>query len=118
MRFNFILAVALVLTPAALTARPATSGLGAAQITDASDVALLEQDEEKAVASALVEVERTVRPALKKEDFSQAMQPFARLRAPIDAFVTNPYVIVFVCARSNGSKRAHQSIFRALSSAG
>ena len=36
MRFNFILAVALVLTPAALTARSATSGLGAAQITDAS----------------------------------------------------------------------------------
>jgi glycyl-tRNA synthetase beta chain len=58
----------------------------AARIAGAPDAALLEQDEEKAVASALAEVERTVRPALEKEDFSQAMQSFAGLRAPIDAF--------------------------------
>jgi glycyl-tRNA synthetase beta chain len=58
----------------------------AANIAGAADVALLEQDEEKAVASALAEVERTVRPALEKEDFSQAMQSLAGLRAPIDAF--------------------------------
>ena len=50
------------------------------------DAALLELAEEKAVASALAEVERSVKPALEKEDFAQAMQAFAGLRAPIDAF--------------------------------
>ena len=35
---------------------------------------------------ALAEVERTVKPALEKEDFAGAMQAFAGLRAPIDAF--------------------------------
>jgi glycyl-tRNA synthetase beta chain len=58
----------------------------AARIASAPDVALLELDEEKAVASALAEVERAVSPALQKEDFSGAMQSFAGLRAPIDAF--------------------------------
>jgi glycyl-tRNA synthetase beta chain len=58
----------------------------AARIANAPDVALLELGEEKAVASALAEVERTVRPALQKEDFAQAMQALAGLRGPIDAF--------------------------------
>ena len=58
----------------------------AARIDGAPDVALLELDEEKAVASALAEVERTVKPALEKEDFAGAMQAFAGLRGPIDAF--------------------------------
>jgi glycyl-tRNA synthetase beta chain len=58
----------------------------ALRIADAPDAALLELGEEKAVASALAEVERVVKPALAKEDFSQAMQAFAGLRAPIDAF--------------------------------
>jgi glycyl-tRNA synthetase beta chain len=58
----------------------------ALRIADAPDAALLELGEEKAVASALAEVERAVKPALEKEDFSQAMQAFAGLRAPIDAF--------------------------------
>ncbi|HTE37202.1 MAG TPA: glycine--tRNA ligase subunit beta, partial [Reyranella sp.] len=58
----------------------------AARITGAPDVALLELYEEKVVASALAEVERTVKPALEKEDFAGAMQAFAGLRGPIDAF--------------------------------
>ncbi len=58
----------------------------AARIAGAPDVARLEQTEEKAVATALAEVERRVRPALDKEDFAGAMQAFAGLRAPIDAF--------------------------------
>jgi glycyl-tRNA synthetase beta chain len=58
----------------------------AARIAGAPDVALLELAEEKAVASALAEVERAVKPALEKEDFSQAMRALAGLRAPIDAF--------------------------------
>jgi glycyl-tRNA synthetase beta chain len=58
----------------------------ATKIAGASDVALLELGEEKAVASALAEVERTVKPALQREDFSAAMQALAGLRAPIDAF--------------------------------
>jgi glycyl-tRNA synthetase beta chain len=57
-----------------------------AKIAGVPDVALLELDEEKAVASALAEVERTVKPALQQEDFSGAMQALAGLRAPIDAF--------------------------------
>jgi glycyl-tRNA synthetase beta chain len=58
----------------------------AAKIAGAPDVALLEQAEEKAVATGLEEVERMVTPALAKEDFAGAMQAFAGLRAPIDAF--------------------------------
>jgi glycyl-tRNA synthetase beta chain len=57
----------------------------AGKIAGAPDVALLEQAEEKAVASTLAEVERAVRPALAAEDFSGAMTAFAGLRAPIDA---------------------------------
>ncbi len=34
----------------------------------------------------MAEVELSVKPALENEDFSQAMQAFAGLRAPIDAF--------------------------------
>ena len=34
----------------------------------------------------MAEVERAVKPALEEEDFSQAMQALAGLRAPIDAF--------------------------------
>ena len=58
----------------------------AARIGGAPDVALLEQTEEKTVASALHEVERTLGPALKAEDFAGAMKAFAGLRAPIDSF--------------------------------
>jgi glycyl-tRNA synthetase beta chain len=58
----------------------------AERIASVPDVAMLELAEEKAVASALAEVERTVRPALQQENFSGAMQALAGLRAPIDAF--------------------------------
>ena len=58
----------------------------AARIAGAPDVALLEQVEEKAVVSALRDVERALGPALKAEDFAAAMKAFAGLRAPIDAF--------------------------------
>jgi glycyl-tRNA synthetase beta chain len=58
----------------------------AAKIAGAPDAALLEQSEEKAVASALQQVERALAPALKAEDFAGAMQAFAGLRAPIDSF--------------------------------
>ena len=57
----------------------------AAKIAGAPDAALLEQVEEKAVASALEEVARTVTPALAAEDFAGAMAAFAGLRGPIDA---------------------------------
>ena len=43
----------------------------AAKIAGAPDVALLEQAEEKAVASALAEVERALKPALEREDFAE-----------------------------------------------
>jgi glycyl-tRNA synthetase beta chain len=56
------------------------------RIAGAPDAALLEQAEEKAVASALREVERALGPALEAEDFAGAMKAFAGLRAPIDAF--------------------------------
>lgn len=58
----------------------------AAQISGVPDDALLEQAEEKAVASSLAEVERTVKTALEREDFAAAMRTFASLRTPIDSF--------------------------------
>jgi len=58
----------------------------AKQIAGAPDPALLEQAEEKAVAAALAELERVVKPALQREDFAGAMAAFAGLRGPIDAF--------------------------------
>jgi glycyl-tRNA synthetase beta chain len=57
-----------------------------AKIAGAPDAALMEQAEEKAVAAALADVERLVKPALQREDFSGAMQAFAELRGPIDSF--------------------------------
>jgi glycyl-tRNA synthetase beta chain len=58
----------------------------AARIAGAPDAALLEQSEEKAVASALHDVKHALGPALKAEDFARAMEAFAGLRAPIDSF--------------------------------
>ena len=58
----------------------------AAKIAGAADAALLEQAEEKTVASALAEIERVVKPALAAEDFAGAMKSFADLRGPIDTF--------------------------------
>jgi len=58
----------------------------ASRIAGAPDAALLQQIEEKNVAAALAEVERLVTPALQREDFAAAMQAFAGLRGPIDAF--------------------------------
>jgi glycyl-tRNA synthetase beta chain len=57
-----------------------------ARIAGAPNAALLEQSEEKAVASTLDEVEKAVKTALAREDFAGAMKAFAGLRAPIDAF--------------------------------
>jgi len=57
-----------------------------AKLAGAPDAALLEQVEEKAVASALEEIGRMVKPALAREDFAGAMAAFAGLRGPIDAF--------------------------------
>lgn len=57
----------------------------AAKIAGAPDAALLEQAEEKSVASALDQVARAVKPALAAEDFAGAMAAFAGLRDPIDA---------------------------------
>jgi glycyl-tRNA synthetase beta chain len=57
----------------------------AAKIAGAPDSALLEQAEEKSVASALDQVARAVKPALAAEDFAGAMAAFAGLREPIDA---------------------------------
>jgi glycyl-tRNA synthetase beta chain len=57
----------------------------AAKIAGAPDAALLEQAEEKTVASALDQVARAVKPALVAEDFAGAMAAFAGLRGPIDA---------------------------------
>jgi len=58
----------------------------AAKIAGAPEAALLEQAEEKAVATALAAVEQAVKPALAREDFAGAMNAFAGLRGPLDAF--------------------------------
>jgi glycyl-tRNA synthetase beta chain len=58
----------------------------AAKISGTPDAALLEQAEEKVVASALGAAEQAVGPALAREDFAGAMSAFAGLRGPLDAF--------------------------------
>jgi len=58
----------------------------AAKIAGAPNAALLEQSEEKAVATALDEVEQLMKPTLAREDFAGAMKGLADLRAPIDSF--------------------------------
>ncbi|MGD9882415.1 MAG: glycine--tRNA ligase subunit beta [Reyranella sp.] len=57
-----------------------------ARIAGAPDAALMEQNEEKAVLTALSAAERRVAPALVSEDFAGAMAALADLRAPIDTF--------------------------------
>ncbi len=57
-----------------------------AKIAGAPDVALLEQAEEKAVATALGGTEPAVKAALGAEDFAGAMRALAALRGPLDAF--------------------------------
>jgi glycyl-tRNA synthetase beta chain len=56
------------------------------KIAAAPAVTLMEQEEEKTVATALADIERLVKPALQREDFAGAMEAFAGLRAPIDSF--------------------------------
>lgn len=50
------------------------------------DAGLLSQDEEKALADALVAAHRQAAPLIEGEDFTGAMAAFAALRAPVDAF--------------------------------
>ena len=56
------------------------------KISGAPDPALLEQAEEKGVASALSEARSLVTETLQREDFAGAMAALAGLRAPLDAF--------------------------------
>ncbi|HYD30920.1 MAG TPA: glycine--tRNA ligase subunit beta [Azospirillaceae bacterium] len=53
---------------------------------DAPNAALLQQDEEKALAAALAEVEQAAKPRLDAEDFAGGMAALAKLRVPVDAF--------------------------------
>ncbi|SNT00694.1 MULTISPECIES: glycine--tRNA ligase subunit beta [unclassified Azospirillum] len=52
----------------------------------AVDASLLAQDEEKALADALVAAHKHAAPLIEAEDFTGAMAAFAALRAPVDAF--------------------------------
>lgn len=52
----------------------------------AVDAGLLSQDEEKALADALVAAHKQAAPLIEAEDFTGAMAAFAALRAPVDAF--------------------------------
>ena len=52
----------------------------------AVDPALLSQDEEKGLFTALTAAKATAAPRLEAEDFAGAMAVFAALRAPVDAF--------------------------------
>ncbi|WP_284164055.1 glycine--tRNA ligase subunit beta [Frigidibacter sp. SD6-1] len=53
-----------------------------------ADVKFAETDEERTLFAALDTAEAAIQPAMKAEDFGQAMSAMARLRAPIDAFFT------------------------------
>jgi glycyl-tRNA synthetase beta chain len=50
------------------------------------DASLLQQNEEKALAKTVDEVERAAAAAVAHEDFEAAMAAMAKLRAPVDAF--------------------------------
>lgn len=52
----------------------------------AVDASLLAQDEEKALADALVAAHKHAAPLIEAEDFTGAMAAFAAVRAPVDAF--------------------------------
>ncbi|HTR85288.1 MAG TPA: glycine--tRNA ligase subunit beta, partial [Reyranella sp.] len=58
----------------------------AGKISGAPNAALLEQAEEKGVASTLSETRPLVAEWLQREDFAGAMAALAALRAPLDAF--------------------------------
>ncbi|MCZ6494822.1 MAG: DALR anticodon-binding domain-containing protein, partial [Alphaproteobacteria bacterium] len=51
-----------------------------------ADAGRLQQDEEKALLDALAGVGGRSDPAIKAEDFEEAMFALAHLRAPVDAF--------------------------------
>jgi glycyl-tRNA synthetase beta chain len=53
---------------------------------EAPDAGLLDQDEEQALLSSLVEAGRRAVPLLEREDFSGCMAVMAGLRGPVDAF--------------------------------
>lgn len=53
-----------------------------------ADVKFAEAEEEKTLFAALDRAEAAIAPAMKAEDFGQAMAAMAALRAPIDAFFT------------------------------
>ncbi|MGQ7640475.1 DALR anticodon-binding domain-containing protein, partial [Streptococcus suis] len=50
------------------------------------DAALFNNEEEKALFSAVQSAETKAAEAIAKEDFSSAMSAMAELRAPVDAF--------------------------------
>ncbi len=52
----------------------------------AVDASLLVQEEEKALADALVAAHKHAAPLIEAEDFTGAMAAFAAVRAPVDAF--------------------------------
>ena len=53
-----------------------------------ADVKFAETAEERALFAALDAAEAAIAPAMKAEEFGEAMSAMARLRAPIDAFFT------------------------------
>jgi glycyl-tRNA synthetase beta chain len=53
-----------------------------------ADIKFAETDEERGLFAALDRAEATITPAMKAEDFGQAMTAMAALRGPIDAFFT------------------------------
>ena len=54
--------------------------------TDAPDIKLLQQDEEKALAQAIGVAMTDAGAAIAKEDFAAAMSAMAKLRPAVDAF--------------------------------
>ena len=51
-----------------------------------ADVKFAENDSERTLFAALDAAEKTIAPAMEREDFSAAMHAMAGLRAPVDAF--------------------------------
>ncbi len=56
------------------------------QFSGAPDAALLQEGEEKSLASAVTVAKKDASGAVAKEDFGAAMTALAKLRGPVDAF--------------------------------
>lgn len=78
--------------------------------SDQVDSALLQEQEEQALAERIAKVGAAVKPELEKFDYSTALQQMAQLRQPVDAFFDE----VMVMAEDEGVRRNRLALLNSL----